>query len=420
MHRRFLLVVGVIVLTAFNLRPTVASVGPVLPDLQADLGLSGSAAAALSTLPVLCFGLLAGVAPLLARRFGIESVLAAVSIVLCAALVGRVADGVGPLFAGTAVAGSAIAVANVLLPPLIKRDFPTRSGALMGVYSTTLSASAAIAAATTVPLGQLIGLGWRGALGIWAVPAALAALAWLPQTRAHTRPPPTPAVEGSVRGSAHTQPPPTPAAESSVPNSAHTQPPPTPAADRSLRGSALAWQVTAYFGLQSLSFYAVLAWLPSIYRDFGASPVQAGLLLGVAGLVQLPVTLVLPYVATRAANQVALILASTGLIGAGIAGVLLAPTAAAYLWVTLIGIGQGSCFALGLNLFVLRAHRVAESARLSAMAQGIGYVFSAFGPLLVGVLHDLTRSWTIPLGVLLALVIPQLALGALAGRSRYV
>ena len=334
MNRQLLLGGALVVVAAFNLRPAVASVGPVLPDLQAELGLSGSAAAVLTMLPVLCFGILAAVAPLLAGPVGIEPVLAAASIVLAAALVGRVADGVPALYAGTALAGGAIAIANVLLPPLIKRDFPTRTGLLMGIYSTTLSASAAIAAATTVPLGLLIGLGWRGALGIWAVPAVLAALAWLPRARSHTRPPPTPPAEGS------------------------------------LLGSALAWQVTAYFGLQSLSFYAVLAWLPSIYRDYGFGPAEAGFLLGVSGLVQLPLTLVLPHLATRAATQVGYLLSSTALIGAGLAGVLLAPTAAPFVWVALIGIGQGSCFALGLNLFVLRTRGVADATRLSGMAQG--------------------------------------------------
>ncbi len=384
MSRRLLLAGALVVLAAFNLRPAVASVGPILPEVQADLGLSGTAAAVLTMLPVLCFGIMAGVAPLLADRAGIEPVLAAASIVLAVALLARVADGVPALFTGTAVAGGAIAVANVLLPPLIKRDFPRRTGLLMGLYSTTLSASAAVAAATTVPLGRVIGLSWRGALGVWAVPAVLAALAWLPRTRSHTRPLPT------------------------------------PPADRSLLGSALAWQVTAFFGLQSLSFYAVLAWLPSIYRDFGFGPAEAGFLLGVSGLVQLPFTLVLPHLATRAANQIGYIVSATVLIGAGLAGVLLAPTAAPYAWVALIGIGQGSCFALGLNLFVLRTRGVADAARLSGMAQGVGYVVSAFGPLLVGVLYDVTRSWTVPLGLLLLLVVPQLAFGVLVGRNRTV
>jgi MFS transporter, CP family, cyanate transporter len=382
--RRHPFLLGLVVaLAAVNLRPAVASVGPVLPEMRAEVPLSGTGAAVLTFAPVLCFGVLAGVAPRLARRLGIEPVLLAVVVAVAAGLAVRVLDGPVLLFVGTVVAGGAIAVGNVLVPPLIKRDFPGRAGLMMGVYTMAVSGSAAAAAGLTVPLGDAIGLGWRGALAVWTVPAVVAAVAWLPRARAHTR----------------------------------TAQPPPPG---SLGRSALAWQVTLYFGLQSLSFYAVLAWLPSIYRDYGFGAAEAGVLLSVSGLVQLPVVLVLPALASRAANQIAYIVACTLLIGVGLVGVLLAPTAAPYLWVVLIGVGQGGSFALGLNLFVLRTRRVADTARLSAMAQSIGYTICAFGPLLVGVLHDVTGSWTPPLVLLLVLVLPQLVFGVLSGRARTV
>jgi MFS transporter, CP family, cyanate transporter len=238
-HRHPLLLGLVVALVAFNLRPAVASVGPVLPEVRADLSLSGVGASFLTFLPVLCFGLLAVAAPRLARRRGIEPVLLGMLVVVAVGLAGRVVDGSGLLYLGTALAGGAIAVGNVLVPPLIKRDFPDRTGLMMGVYTMAVSGSAALAAGLTVPVGDAIGFGWRGALGVWAVPAVLAAAIWLPQVRAHTRP---------------------------------GEPPPGP----SLVRNGLAWQVTVYFGLQSLSFYAVLAWLPSIYREYGMSPAAAG------------------------------------------------------------------------------------------------------------------------------------------------
>jgi CP family cyanate transporter-like MFS transporter len=292
-------------------------------------------------------------------------------------------DGAPALFVGTVVAGGAIAIGNVLIPPLIKRDFPDRTGSMMGVYSMAVSGTAAVAAGLAVPLAGATGLGWRGALGVWAVPAAVAALVWLPRSRGRTRPP-------------------------------------TPPPARSLLRDPLAWQLTVYFGLQSLSFYAMLGWLPSMYRDFGASPAMAGFLLSLSGLVQIPVSLVLPGLAGRARNQVGYAVGGTALIGAGLAGVLLAPMAAPYLWVVLLGVGQGACFALGLNLFVLRTRRVTDTARVSAMAQSIGYTLCAVGPLLVGVLRDVTGSWTAPLVLLLALLVPQVVTGALAGRARTV
>ena len=382
-RRHGLLLALAIVLVAVNLRPAVAGVGPVLPELRTGLSLSGTAVAVLTTLPVLCFGLLATTAPRLARRYGIEPVLVGIMAALAVGALGRVLDGAPALFVGTVVAGGAIAIGNVLIPPLIKRDFPDRTGSMMGVYSMAVSGTAAVAAGLAVPLAGATGLGWRGALGVWAVPAAVAALVWLPRSRGRTRPP-------------------------------------TPPPARSLLRDPLAWQLTIYFGLQSLSFYAVLAWLPSMYRDFGASPAVAGFLLSLSGLVQIPVSLVLPGLAARARTQVGYAVAGTALIGAGLAGVLLAPMAAPYLWVALIGLGQGGCFALGLNLFVLRTRRVADTARVSAMAQSIGYTLCAVGPLLVGVLHDATDSWAVPLVLLLALLVPQLVTGALAGRDRTV
>jgi MFS transporter, CP family, cyanate transporter len=380
-HRHTLLLALSVVVVAVNLRPAVAGVGPVLPDLRAGLPLSGSGAAVLTTLPVLCFGLLATAAPRLARRYGMEPVLTGAMVLLVLGLLGRVLDGPPALFTGTVLAGGAIAVGNVLLPPLIKRDFPERSGLMMGVYTMSVSGAAAVAAGLAVPIASA-GLGWRGALGVWAVPAAVAAAAWLPRLRGHTRPPASPA-PGS-----------------------------------SLLRDPLAWQLTAFFGLQSLSFYAMLGWLPSMYRDFGASPAQAGFLLSLCGLVQIPVSLVVPGLAGRARNQIGYAVAGTVLIGAGTAGILLAPMAAPYLWVVLAGAGQGTCFALGLNLLVLRTRRLTDTARVSAMAQSLGYTICAFGPLLVGVLHEVTTSWTAPLVLLLALVVPQLVCGALAGRDR--
>jgi CP family cyanate transporter-like MFS transporter len=240
-------------------------------------------------LPVLCFGVFAAAAPRLARRAGIEMTLLVVVTAVAIGLAVRVLEGPVLLFVGTVVAGGAIAIGNVLVPPLVKRDFPDRTGLMMGVYTMTVSGSAAVAAGLTVPLGAVVGLGWRGALAVWLVPAVLAAVVWLPRARAHT----------------------------------HTAEPST---GRSLRRSALAWQVTIYFGLQSLSYYAVLAWLPSIYRDHGFGASAAGVLLSVAGLVQIPVALLVPALAGRSRNQVGHITSCTVLIGAGLAGVLLAPT----------------------------------------------------------------------------------------------
>lgn len=381
--RRPVLLALAVALLAFNLRPAVAAVGPVLPELRTDLGLSATATAVLTMLPVLCFGALAATAPRLARLVGIEQVLLVAMLLLVLAQLGRVLDGPVLMFIGTAVIGGAIAVSNVLVPPLVKRDFPEHTGTMMGVYTMAVATSAAVAAGLTVPTGELVGQGWRGALGLWALPALLAALVWLPRLRRHTRPP-------------------------------------RPPLARSLLRSPLAWQVTLFFGIQSMMFYATLAWLPSVYRDHGYSPAAAGFLLSLSGLVQIPVTLLVPRFATRAASQVSYNVVAVLLMQTGLAGVLIAPTAAPYLWMVLLGAGAGACFALALALFVLRAEQVADTARLSAMAQTVGYLISAVGPLLVGVLYDVTGSWTPPLTVLVALGVPLLWLGVRAGRAGFI
>lgn len=369
-----------IALVAANLRPALASVGPVLSDIRADLALSGTAAALLTSVPVFCLGALAAVAPALARRWGMEPIVGLVLGVLAVALVLRVLGGPGLLFAGTVAAAGGIAVANVLLPALIKRDFPARTGTMMGVYTMALSGSAAVAAGLTVPVGVAVGQGWRGALGAWAVPVVLALLLWLAFSRGHS-------------------------------------PPETPGARPSLLRSPLAWQVTVFFGLQSLSFYAVLGWLPSIYRDVGYSPAAAGFVLSLSALVQIPVTLLLPRVAARAADQRIHVAVAAVLTGAGLTGVLVAPLAAAYLWAVVLGVGQGASFAVGLTFFVLRTADSADTARLSALAQTIGYLLAGTGPLVFGALHDVSASWTPSLLLLLVLLVPQLWAGLLAGRS---
>jgi len=371
-----------VMVVALNLRAGVASVGPVLPEIRAGLGLTGTGAAVLTMLPLLCFGVVAVAVPGLARRAGIEPVLMVALLLLTAGLAGRVLGGPSLLLAGTVVVGGAIAVANVLLPPLIKRDFPDHVGLMLGVYTMSMAGSAALAAGVTVPVGNAIGQGWRGALWMWTVPALVAAVLWLPMLKRNTRPPQRRVGESS------------------------------------LARDPLAWQVTIYFGLQSMMFYAMLSWLPTIYRDHGFSPEAAGVPMSLCGLAQIPVALLLPRFATRAANQVVHIAVSTAFMGAGMLGVLIAPTTAPYLWAVLFGIGTGACLAMGLALFVLRTSQVQDSARLSAMAQSAGYLICACGPLLFGLVHDLTDSWSVPLVMLLLFLVPQLIMGMLAGRAR--
>lgn len=387
------LVLGAVIgLVAATLRPPLASIGPVLPDVRADLALSGTEVAVLAGLGVFCLGALAPIAPRPARRWGMDRVLKGALAALVAGLVLRASAGTVVLFAGTVLACAGVAVANVLLPAVIKRDFAAHAGTMTGVYTMALSASAALAAGATAPLGALLGLGWRGGLGIWALPAAVALVVWAGLARGRGERPAVAVPTGSV--------------------------PTVPVPIGSVLREAIAWQVTAFFGLVGLGFHALLVWLPSIYRDQGFSAADAGLLLSVLVLIQAPVALVIPRLALRAPDQQRHIAAATVLTGVGLAGVLLAPSVAPYLWILILGLGQGATFALAVTLFVLRTRLSEDTTRVSALAQTAGYLIAALGPLLLGALNDVSGSWTPALLLLIALLVPQLVVGLLAGRDR--
>ncbi|HEX5192260.1 MAG TPA: MFS transporter [Solirubrobacteraceae bacterium] len=387
------LVLAGVVLVAINLRPAAASIGPLIVRIEHDTGLTSGWASALTTLPVLCFGLLAPLAPVFAKRFGVRSSIAAAMVALLAGIAMRLLPGVAFLFLGTAIAGSAIATGNVLLPVLVRRDLHGQTATAMAFYSTALIGFAALAAGVTVPLADALGGGWKGGLGIWAVPAAVGALAWSPWLwrRDH--------------GSASAPAPENPVARERVPV-------------RALLARPLAWQVTLFFALQSGGFYATLAWLPSIYESHGAGQAHAGLLLSLTMVVGLVTAVTVPGLAHRFADQRPLMAASCVLTAAGLAGVLLAPMSVPYLWTVLLGLGQNAAFPLALMLIVGRAGDVPHTEALSTMTQSIGYVLGALGPLAVGAIHGATGSWTPSLILLLAIVAPQLVLGLAASRDR--
>lgn len=381
-----------VVVVAVNLRPAAASIGPVLNWIQSGTGLSAGWAGVLTTLPVLCFGLLAPLAPVLSRRLGVHTAIAGAMCALVGGLLLRLVPGVGWLFAGTALAGAAIATGNVLLPVVVRRDFPARTGTAMALYTTSLIGFAALAAGVTVPVADALGGGWRAGLGIWAVPAGVAAVAWLPALLRRQTPAAEPPVQPRRDGA--------------------------PVTARGLLRHRLAWQVTLFFALQSGGFYATLAWLPSIFRSHGAGAAHAGLLLSLSMIVGLATALTVPGFASRRQDHRLLVIVSSVLTAAGLAGILLAPMSAAYLWVVLLGLGQNMSFPLALMMIVMRGGTVAATQLLSTLSQSVGYVLGALAPLAVGALHGLTHSWTSPLILLVALVAPQLFLGLGAGRDR--
>jgi CP family cyanate transporter-like MFS transporter len=381
-----LLVAGISVL-ALNLRAAITSLPPVFPELSAGLHLSGAALALLAATPVLCFGVFSGVAAPLSRRFGEERVLGAALVLLAAGLLLRGAFPGVLLFPGTVLAGAAVALLNVLLPSLVKRRKPDQAGLLIGSYLLLLSAGAVVASVIAVPVFRAAGSSgeaMRLTLGMWSLPALVAALAWLPQLRFRTLP--------DLRG-------------------------PGTGGVLAMARHALAWQVTAFMGLQSLSYYAALSWFPTLLRDRGISAAHAGDLLALMNAGNAVTALLVPMLAHRAADQRWLVAVSMAGTSAGLAGAAFAPAGSSAAWMLLLGLGQGATLGLGIFFAMARAADPAASASLSALSQGAGYLVASTGPLLVGFLHAATGSWTVPVLALLGVAVGQLVSGLLAGRA---
>ncbi|WP_322998203.1 MFS transporter [Castellaniella sp.] len=382
------LVAASLLLLAANLRPLFPSTAVLLPDIRLGLGLSAAAAGYLTTLPVLCMGLFAPLAPRCAQRIGVERTLLLVLLMITVGTALRgVLDTTG-LFLGTALGGAGIALGNVLLPSLVKRDFSDRVALMTGLYTMSLVGGAALAAAGTLPLAHHLPGGWAGGLAIWAIPALLALLAWAPVAwRAGTR---------QAGASRHILP------------------------VRGLRRDRLAWAVTLFMGLQSALAYCVLGWMAPMLRGRGLSGTESGLITSVSILLQVVSCLLAPMLAARGRDQrgLAVWLAATATLA--LIGMVLGPAWAVWPLAVAQGIGQGGLFALALMLIVLRSRDAHVAAHLSSMAQTTGYILAASGPLLIGVLYAWTGDFQAATGLIGALGLATALAGWHAGRNALV
>lgn len=376
-----LLAVGV-VLCGFNLRLSIASVPPLLTDLERHPGLSPIAADVLTAVPFVCFALGALAGSRLLRCCAVESALAVVLASTALGSLVRAAGTTASLLIGTAIAAAAIAVGNVVLPVLIKARFPRRTGLLIGLYTSALSIGAGLAGGVTVPLSDW--LGWQGALAAWAIPA-IVPLAILTAGRRESR---VPTYQAGTRM-------------------------------RTLLADPLAWHVALFFGLQAAIVFSGLSWLPSILRSDGYSTTIAGALLALYTIGGVPASLAVPVLAARISNQRVLAVGCAVLEATALGGLALFPSMAAAS-VVLFALGQGASFSLAVSLITLRSGDASMSAQLGSMTQAVGYAVAAAGPFAVGILHWVAHTWTPPLLLLIALCFPMAVTGARAGRAGYV
>jgi CP family cyanate transporter-like MFS transporter len=382
-----LFLIATVIVVGLNFRAPLLAVSPLLEVITDATGISSTVAGLLTTIPVVCFGLVSPAAPALARRFGMEWLLFGIFVVLISGILLRAAPSVHALFAGTVVIGAAIAIGNVIVPGFVKREAPHRIGQMTALYSASLSASGALGSGLTIPLMDSLDLSWRGALTLTAISSCLGLLILVPWLL-HSRGTPL----GGGRRHAST----------------------------GLWRNRLAWYVTIYMGSQSLLFFAVAAWLPTLLIANGMPEARAGFMLSISPLFGTAGSFIGPLLTGRRRDQRWLIWLSSALCAFGLTGLLLAPVTLTALWVTVFGFGSGMTLSLALTFIGLRSPDSRHAADLSGMSQSVGYTLAALGPLLMGFIHDLTGGWTVPMAVVLATTVVLLLSGLAAARDRLV
>lgn len=383
----WLLLIGVILVGA-NLRVPLTSVGALISFIRDDLAISNALAGFITTLPLLAFALISPFAPKIANRIGMEWTIMLSLVVLIIGIVIRSLSGIGFLFTGTLFIGLAIAIGNVLIPGIVKMNFPLKIGLMTGIYAIFMNIFGALGSGLSVPIASIGNLGWQGALGVWGVLTIVSLLIWLPQLSKRRNQKTNVKTEKKEKSN--------------------------------LWRSPLAWKITIFMGGQSLTFYTLITWLPDILHSNGYNLNSAGWMVFLMQFALIPFTFIIPVIAEKMKNQVGLSVATGLLFMIGFAGLLQGSPALVPVWVILLGIAGGSAFSLSMMFFTLRTKDGKEAAELSGMAQSFGYLLAAVGPVLVGALQDITGGWTIPLFLLILLSVVLLIVGIASGREGQV
>jgi CP family cyanate transporter-like MFS transporter len=380
------LLVGILLIAA-NLRAPITSLGPVLADVQRDFGLGPALAGLLNALPLLIFAIASPFATRISRVFGLERALFGALWLIAAGCLFRSSGMTAGLWFGTALIGTGIAIANVLIVPLVKRDFPQHTALCVGLYAATMALMAGLASGLAAPLSNLTVYGWQLSLGVWCVLTLLALTTWWPHhKRANAQSP------GAAIG---------------------------PARRPSLWRSALAWQVSMFMALQTLVFYTLIDWFPSMVSGVGIGSTEAGACLFAYQAIAVVANLTTSVAIKRLNDQRVLGFCCSLAIAIGLLGLLIAPTLALY-WLLFAGAGAGMSMVTCLSLFGLRSRDHHEASALSGMAQCVGYGLGALGPFLAGWVRDVSGGWHVPLTMLLGAALAQMVFAVLAGRKRFV
>lgn len=380
-----LMVLGIVFLAA-NLRAPITSVGPIITELSENLSLSPALIGFLTAIPLISFALLSAFAPKAARKTGLEKLLLYSLLVLALGLFIRSSGNVFLLFFGAALIGAAITMGNVLMPAFIKKEFPTKVGIITGIYLVSMNFTSALAAGFSIRIGEISGMGWQASIGIWGILSLITFLIWYPQTRKPT----VISTQNKTRSLI------------------------------TLWKSPLAWNIALFMGLQSVLFYCLAAWLPTILQSWGMSADRSGWMLSYIQMAQLPIMLIGPILAARMKNQLLLVWVTFILLILGLAAIILGKTDFIIPAVISIGISLGLAFTLAMMFIVLRTRNTSESAELSGMSQTVGYIIAACGPPVFGALFSLTQNWYFPLGTLVVTAFVLCVVGLNSAKDRFV
>ena len=386
---QWILLAGILFLAA-TIRSPLTSVGPIIGNIRDQLQISNSLAGFLTTIPLLAFAIVSPFTPRIAKRFGMSRTLFYAMIILFAGIVMRSVGTSTLLLIGTFLIGVGIAFANVLLPSLLKLSFPLHIGLMTGLYSVSMSISATLASGIAAPIANQTTYGWQGALGIWGIITLLAIIVWIPQIQKKKE------VIKLGKKDKTTKP--------AIP----------------LWRSPLAWSITVFMGLQSFLFYTTASWIPVVLQTGGMTDEAAGWMLALVQLAQLPMMFIIPVVADKLRDQRVIVIAIFICYMIGYGGVQFGSESLTALWMIFIGLGGGSAFGLAMMFFTLRTNTPDQAASISGMAQSIGYTLAAVGPVLFGLLHDYTNSWTAPLYTFMIVATILFISGMYAAKRRYI
>src|SRR5690625_2253804 len=383
------LLIGVILIGS-NLRAPLTSVGSLISFIRDDLGITNTMAGLITTLPLLAFAFLSPFAPKIANRIGMERTIFYALLVLTIGIMVRSFFGTSSLFIGTILIGLAIAIGNVLLPGLIKMNYPLKIGFMTGIYGVFMNIFGGIASGISVPLASIKNVGWQGSLGFWGILSLIALLVWIPQLRKPSE---------------------SPKATSRTAKSKE---------GKSIWKSPLAWYITLFMGLQSLMYYTLITWLPEILSVHGYSSSGGGWMLFLMQLSLIPMTFIIPIIAEKMHDQVVVSGITALCFIVGVLGLWIGFKPFLPISVILIGAASGTAFSLSMMFFGLRTNNGQQAAEMSGMAQAFGYLLAACGPVLFGALHDFVYGWRLPLGLLTVLSIVILLAGIQAGKNRVI